>query len=113
MMNLDSVRPRLPALTSLRFFAALHVVFFHFLAYKIVTSYGWLGQISSIGYVGVSFFLRAFPGSSLFTPTRAGTRRRGFSGAPGLPAFILPSRSPCCSPVFFFAVFMLKIPFFA
>jgi len=56
MMNLDATRPRLPALTSLRFFAALHVVFFHFLAFKIVSSEGWLGQISSIGYVGVCFF---------------------------------------------------------
>ncbi len=56
MRNLDAPRPRLPALTSLRFFAALHVVFFHFLAFKIASSEGWLGQISSIGYVGVSFF---------------------------------------------------------
>jgi peptidoglycan/LPS O-acetylase OafA/YrhL len=55
-MNLDDARPRLPALTSLRFFAALHVVCFHFLAFKIVSGERWLGQISSIGYVGVSFF---------------------------------------------------------
>jgi len=55
-MESFGTRPRLPALTSLRFFAALHVVFFHLLALKILWSTGWLKQISSIGYVGVSFF---------------------------------------------------------
>jgi len=55
-MELTGPRPRLPALTSLRFFAALHVVFFHLLAMKVLWSKGWLMRISSIGYVGVSFF---------------------------------------------------------
>src|SRR5579864_7801332 len=49
-------RPRLPALTSLRFFAALHVFVFHMYAMKIASTAGWTRQISSIGYVGVSFF---------------------------------------------------------
>jgi peptidoglycan/LPS O-acetylase OafA/YrhL len=49
-------RPRLPALTSLRFFAALHVFAFHMYAMKIANTAGWTRQISSIGYVGVSFF---------------------------------------------------------
>src|SRR5260370_41928881 len=49
-------RPRLPALTSVRFFAALHVFVFHMYAMKITSGIGWTGQISSIGYVGVSLF---------------------------------------------------------
>lgn len=49
-------RPRLPALTSMRFFAALHVFVFHVYAMKIANTAGWTRQISSIGYVGVSFF---------------------------------------------------------
>src|SRR3989442_2499496 len=49
-------RPRLPALTSVRFFAALHVFVFHMYAMKITSGAGWTGQISSIGYVGVSLF---------------------------------------------------------
>lgn len=49
-------RPRLPALTSLRFFAALHVFVFHMYAMKIANTAGWTRQVSSIGYVGVSFF---------------------------------------------------------
>ena len=49
-------RPRVPALTSLRFFAALHVFVFHMYAMQIANTSGWARQISSIGYVGVSFF---------------------------------------------------------
>jgi peptidoglycan/LPS O-acetylase OafA/YrhL len=49
-------RPRVPALTSLRFFAALHVFVFHMYAMKIASGTGLARQISSIGYVGVSFF---------------------------------------------------------
>ena len=55
-MSLEISRPRLPALTSLRFFAAMHVVFFHFQAMKIMTRPGWFHDVASIGYVGVSFF---------------------------------------------------------
>jgi|SRR5579864_65212 len=49
-------RPRLPALTSLRFFAALHVCVFHVYAMKIAADTGWFHQVASIGYVGVNFF---------------------------------------------------------
>ena len=49
-------RPRVPALTSLRFFAALHVFVFHMYAMKIASGTALARQISSIGYVGVSFF---------------------------------------------------------
>jgi peptidoglycan/LPS O-acetylase OafA/YrhL len=49
-------RPRLPALTSLRFFAALHLCVFHLYAMKIAAYAGWFHQVASIGYVGVNFF---------------------------------------------------------
>lgn len=55
-MNAEASRPRLPALTSLRFFAAFHVLLFH--VYAIAVPFGpwWFRRLSSIGYVGVSFF---------------------------------------------------------
>jgi len=49
-------QPRLPALTSLRFFAALHVYIFHLYADKIGTFSGLAGRIQLIGYVGVALF---------------------------------------------------------
>jgi peptidoglycan/LPS O-acetylase OafA/YrhL len=52
----NSTRPRLPALTSLRFFAALHVVFFHLRASKIAFQSGWSGTFVELGYIGVSLF---------------------------------------------------------
>ena len=100
MMNLDALRPRLPALTSLRFFAALHVVFFHFLAFKIVSGEGWLGQISSIGYVGVSFFF-VLSGFILVYTYAGRDTERATSGAPGSRVFIRHSRSPYYSPARF------------
>src|SRR5438874_6149347 len=55
-MNTEVFRPRLPALTSLRFFAALHVLLFHVQAMGAVFGPVWFRRLSSIGYVGVSFF---------------------------------------------------------
>src|SRR5216684_4890803 len=55
-MDFSDARPRLPALTSLRFFAAFHVVIFHFQAMQIFIGPVWFQKLSSIGYVGVSFF---------------------------------------------------------
>jgi peptidoglycan/LPS O-acetylase OafA/YrhL len=49
-------RPRLPALTSVRFFAALHVCIFHMYAMKIASGTGIFHRVASIGYVGVNFF---------------------------------------------------------
>jgi peptidoglycan/LPS O-acetylase OafA/YrhL len=54
-MDLEA-RPRLPALTSLRFFAALHVFCFHLVAFRILTSRSFFYDVASIGYVGVSLF---------------------------------------------------------
>ena len=55
-MQADGPRPRLSALTSLRFFAALHVVLFHLYALNIFAGAGFYRDLASIGYVGVSFF---------------------------------------------------------
>ena len=49
-------RPRLPALTSVRFLAALHVCLFHVYAMRIAGDTGWLHKVASIGDVGVNFF---------------------------------------------------------
>jgi len=100
MRNLDAPRPRLPALTSLRFFAALHVVFFHFLAFKIASSEGWLGQISSIGYVGVSFFF-VLSGFILVYTYAGRDTGPAISGVLASLAFIRPSHSPYYSPARF------------
>jgi peptidoglycan/LPS O-acetylase OafA/YrhL len=47
-------KPRLPALTGLRAFAALNLVFFHFSDPK---NFGWFAPIVDKGYASVSFFL--------------------------------------------------------
>jgi peptidoglycan/LPS O-acetylase OafA/YrhL len=53
----DSKRPPLPALTSARYFAALHVVLFHTWAMKgLISAPAWFQQFTSVGYVAVSFF---------------------------------------------------------
>jgi peptidoglycan/LPS O-acetylase OafA/YrhL len=55
-MDLPDQRPRLPALTSLRFFAAFHVVMFHLYTMHILEGRGLYRKLASIGYVGVSLF---------------------------------------------------------
>jgi peptidoglycan/LPS O-acetylase OafA/YrhL len=55
-MELALERPRIPVLTSLRFFAALHVVLFHLQATKIAFQTGPMSGFAGIGYTGVSLF---------------------------------------------------------
>lgn len=55
-MSNGVTQPRLPALTSLRFFAAMHVLVFHLYAIHIGTFSGIVGRIQMIGYVGVALF---------------------------------------------------------
>jgi peptidoglycan/LPS O-acetylase OafA/YrhL len=55
-MSLEVARPRLPAITSLRFFAAFHVALFHMNEMGAITGPAWLKGFAAIGYVGVSFF---------------------------------------------------------
>ncbi len=50
-------RPRLPALTSVRFFAAFHILLFHLWAEKgIMHAPEWFQRFASTGYVAVTFF---------------------------------------------------------
>jgi peptidoglycan/LPS O-acetylase OafA/YrhL len=113
-MDLAAARPRLPALTSLRFFAAAHVVIFHFLAMQIFWGPAWYQKLSSIGYVGVSFFfvLSGF----ILVYTYAGRPmilkefwRARFARIYPAYAFSLLVTAPW----FFFAVLTMDIPFFA
>ncbi len=55
-MSFEESRPRLPAITSLRFFAAFHVALFHMKEMGVITNPEWLRSFAGIGYVGVSFF---------------------------------------------------------
>src|SRR6516225_9168215 len=55
-MDFEAARARLPALTSLRFFAALHVFFFHLVAFRIVRGKSLFYDVARIGYVGVGLF---------------------------------------------------------
>ena len=55
-MTTQVTRPQVPALTSLRFFAALHVLLFHLDADRIRTFSGLFNRVQMTGYVGVSLF---------------------------------------------------------
>jgi peptidoglycan/LPS O-acetylase OafA/YrhL len=55
-MSFAVPRPRLPALTSIRFFAAFHVALFHMNEIGVISGPRWLKLLAGIGYVGVSFF---------------------------------------------------------
>jgi peptidoglycan/LPS O-acetylase OafA/YrhL len=90
------------------------VVFFHFLVFKIVSSTGWLGQISSIGYIGVSFFFVLSGFILVYTYAGLDTAARDFWRARFAriyPAFAFSLL--LTGPFFFFAALMLNVPFFA
>jgi peptidoglycan/LPS O-acetylase OafA/YrhL len=113
-MDLEAARPRLPALTGLRFFAALHVVIFHLQATQVVHGPAWYEKLAAVGYVGVSFFfvLSGF----ILVYTYAGRTlslkefwRARFARIYPAYAFSLLFTAP----FFFFAILKLDIPFFA
>jgi len=52
----DVHRPALPALTSLRFLAALWVAVFHMRAMRTFMGPEWFQNVASFGYMGVNFF---------------------------------------------------------
>jgi len=95
------------------FFAAFHVVIFHFQAMQIFIGPVWFQKLSSIGYVGVSFFfvLSGF----ILVYTYAGRPmilknfwRARFARIYPAYAFSL----LVTAPFFFYAVLTMNIPFF-
>jgi peptidoglycan/LPS O-acetylase OafA/YrhL len=113
-MDLDTERPRLSTLTSLRFFAAFHVVIFHLQAMQIFLGPAWFQKLSSVGYVGVSFFfvLSGF----ILVYTYAGRTlslkefwRARFARIYPAYAFSLLITAPW----FFYAILKFDVPFFA
>lgn len=112
-MDFTAPRPRLPALTSLRFFAALHVVFFHLQAMKIMTKPGWFHDLASIGYVGVSLFFVLSGFILVYTYAGRTTTLGEFwraRFARVYPAYLFSLL--ITAPFFFIAVVKFDVPFF-
>lgn len=116
-MELPDKRPRLPALTSLRFFAALHVVMFHLYTMHIIEGAGLYRRLASIGYVGVSLFFVLSGFILVYTYagrewTKAAFWRARFARV--YPAYLF--SLVLTAPSFFYVCIKLKnmdIPFFA
>jgi peptidoglycan/LPS O-acetylase OafA/YrhL len=110
-----SIRLRLDALTSLRFFAALHVVLFHLRVTRILDGGPWWYQnFASIGYVGVNFFFVLSGFILVYTYAGPSLEARKFWQARFAriyPAYIV--SLIVSAPFFFFAVRHLNLPFFA
>jgi peptidoglycan/LPS O-acetylase OafA/YrhL len=108
-------RPRLGALTTLRFFAALHVVLFHMKVVGILAGGPWWYQnFASIGYVGVSFFFVLSGFILVYTyagPSLNATRFWQARFARVYPAYLVSLIA--ASPSFLFAIQQLDLPFFA
>src|SRR5436305_12520340 len=109
------MRPRLHAITALRFFAALHVVLFHMRVVGILPGGPWWYQnLASIGYVGVNFFF-VFSGFILvYTYEGVEVDARTFWRARFAriyPAYVVSLLA--AAPFFFFAVRQLDLPLFA
>jgi peptidoglycan/LPS O-acetylase OafA/YrhL len=109
------MRPRLHALTTLRFFAALHVVLFHMRVVGILPGGPWWYQnFSGIGYVGVNFFfvLSGFILVYTYEGTRLNVRKFWWARFARIyPAYVL--SLVVAAPFFFFAVRQLDLPFYA
>src|SRR5579859_1440768 len=109
------MRPRLNALTTLRFFAALHVVLFHMRVVGILPGGPWWYQnFASIGFVGVNFFFVLSGFILVYTydgPALSPTNFWRARFARIYPAYLLSLLA--AAPFFFFAVRHLDLPFFA
>lgn len=113
-MNLDASRPRLPAITSLRFFAALHVALFHLNEMGALTGPRWLKSFGAIGYVGVSFFFVLSGFILVYTYAGREIKLRDFWQARFAriyPAYLFSLL--IAAPFFYFGTFQMHIPFFA
>src|SRR5882724_7335669 len=109
------MRPRLNALTTLRFFAALHVVLFHMRVVGILPGGPWWYQnYASIGFVGVNFFFVLSGFILVYTYEGPQLSARSFwwaRFARVYPGYLL--SLIVAAPFFFFAVRQLDLPFFA
>ena len=109
------MRPRLNALTTLRFFAALHVVLFHMRVIGILPGGPWwYQQFAGIGFVGVNFFFVLSGFILVYTYDGPALNVRNFWWARFAriyPAYIL--SLIVAAPFFFFAVRHLGLPIFA
>ena len=100
-MDAVSLRPKIPALTSLRFFAALHVLLFHTGAMGAVFGPTWFQRLSGIGYTGVSFFFVLSGFILVYTYSGRPTSAKAFWGA----------RFARVYPAYAFAL-LISLPFF-
>lgn len=109
------MRPRLHALTTLRFLAALHVVLFHMRVVGILPGGPWWYQnFASIGFVGVNFFFVLSGFILVYTYDGPNLNLRNFWWARFAriyPAYLL--SLIVAGPFFFFAIRHLDLPFFA
>ena len=112
--RLPAVRPRIDGLTSLRFFAAFHVILFHLKVEGILTGGPWWYQnFASIGYVGVNFFfvLSGFILVYTYSATDLDPRRFWQARfARVYPAYLL--SLAITAPFFFITARSLNLPFF-
>ena len=114
--GLSTGRPRLEGLTSLRFFAALHVILFHLNVEGILTGGPWwYRNFAGIGYIGVNFFfvlsgfilVYTYAGTGDLSPLRFWRARL----ARIYPAYLL--SLAVSAPFFFFTARRLNLPFFS
>jgi len=111
----SSIPPRLDALTSLRIFAALHVVLFHMRVTGILAGGPWVYQnFAGIGYIGVNFFFVLSGFILVYTYAGHSLNPRQFWQARFAriyPAYVL--SLVISAPFFFVAVRHLNLPFFS
>lgn len=113
-MSPEIVRPRLPAITSLRFFAAFHVALFHMKEIGVLRGPGWLTAFAGIGYVGVSFFFVLSGFILVYTYEGRSIELRNFwqtRFARIYPAYIFSLL--LTFPFFYFGALKMHVPFFA
>jgi peptidoglycan/LPS O-acetylase OafA/YrhL len=115
MPGSTTARPKLKALTTVRFFAALHVVLFHMQVTGILAGGPWwYRNFASVGYIGVNLFFVLSGFILVYTYADTAVRPRRFWQARFAriyPAYAL--SLALSAPFFFFAVRHLDIPFLA
>ena len=109
-----AARPKLGALTTLRFFAAMQVVLFHVRVVGIFSGGPWWYQnFASIGYIGVNCFFVLSGFILVYTYAGSSFSARRFWQARFAriyPAYVL--SLIVAAPFFFFAVKNLNLPFY-